>query len=673
MRAGLEATRTHNTPIGPSGADCEEVCTLSSDEHRARSGRIPELDGLRGLAVAAVVAYHAWPGTVPGGWLGVSVFFTLSGYLITGILIREHEASRASLGRFWATRARRLLPVALVSIAGVLAATAIVDPDSVRRVSGDALASIAYAQNWREAAAPGGYGAIFDTGLRPLAHMWSLSIEEQAYLLLPLLTLWLGPRRMLLVGGLAAVAGTIVWWGSPDAYYATPVRLLEVLAGAALAVWMAEGRPVRVPPVVGAVAAGLILVGVALLDESHALVSRGALPVAALSSVLVIATVLHRRVRALGARPLVWLGYRSYAIYLFHWPLLVMLNVSPWVAVAATGVLAEISHPLLEWPIRSQRIVIRRPVPVFAGATFVAVAFAGTALILAPRPATVEEIEAATAIALADVAVARVVPPDPAAPTTTLWSRSVESPSIEPFVGAPVVPEMVASEIPLPARPTVMVLGDSTAAAIEPAVSGWVGLIGGVSIDAAVDGCSPMFARAHNDRWYTNLIARPTACRTPVVAGTDLVLVVDHGVALFDHFDREADEWTDLTDPSFITEMTARYEDMIADAARAAATVVFTTPPIPWPAFGEWLDYHTGTEIQRRVNYITMVNDLAERFDDVHVLEFGAAVDADPARYSRDDGLHLDSDTGAVNAVVDLIVPRFVLIEESRPTQIRSK
>jgi Acyltransferase family len=499
--------------------------------------------------------------------------------------------------------------------------------------------------------------------------MWSLSIEEQAYLVLPLLTLWLGPRRMLLVGGMVAVAGTILWWGSPDAYFATPVRLVEVLAGAALAVWIAEGRTVSVPAVVGAAAGITILVGFAVLGESDAVVSRGALPVAALASTLVIATVLNRRVAMLRMAPIVWLGHRSYAIYLFHWPLLVLLDASPWVAVALTGVLAEVSHRLLEWPIRSRQIVIRRPVVTFVGATMVALVIAGGAFVLVPRPATDEEIATATAAALADVAVARQVGPTPTTvlPSTSLRSRVPDAkpvgvpPLVEP-VAEPVA-EPVDNRIPVPSGPTVMILGDSTANAIEPALSGWVGVIGGESIDATGSGCSPMFAQGFNERWYTNLIAEPTACRTPVGEGADLVLVFDNGVPLFDHYDRDADAWTDLTEPAFVAEMSARYEDMIGDAAVVGAVVVFTTPPTPWQAFGEWPGFHPGTEVQRRLNYITMVTELAARYEHVYVIEFGAAVDGDPERYSREDGLHLDTDTGAVNAVVDLIAPAFRPVE----------
>jgi peptidoglycan/LPS O-acetylase OafA/YrhL len=619
--------------------------------------RIPELDGLRGLAVVAVVAYHAWPATVPGGWLGVSVFFTLSGFLITGILLRDHEATGASLGRFWVTRARRLLPAALLTILAAVGATALVDPDSVRRVAGDALASIGYVQNWREAAAPGGYGAIFDTGLRPLAHMWSLSIEEQAYLVLPLLTLWLGPRRMLLAGGLVAIVATALWWGSPDAYYATPVRLLEVLAGAALAVWLAEGRTVRLPTVVPVVATALLVGGVFALGESDALVSRGALPTAALLSAVIIAALQQRSLPVLCTRSLTWLGHRSYAIYLFHWPLLVLLDAPPLVAVLLTLLLAELSHRLVEWPVRSKRVVTRRPALAFTGATLVALLGAGITIAIAPVPASDEEIAAATAAALDEAAFAarevaptttrRVVPADTLGATTTTTTTTT-------------LPDL---RIPVPPGPTVMILGDSTANALEPALTGWVDVIGGTAIDAADSGCSPMFAEDSNHRWYTNLVANPTACRDRVSAGTDVVLVIDHGVPLFDHFDRDADAWTDLTDPAFVAEMRAEYERVVADAEAADALVVFTTPPVPWPRFGEWFDWHTGTEVKRRLNYIDLISALADTHDRVHLIDVGSAVDADPDRYPRDDGIHLDAETGAVHAVVDLIAPAFRLAD----------
>lgn len=644
------AFETHDPPVGPTGADCEEVTSKPT----AKVRRIPELDGLRGLAVVAVVAYHAWPATVPGGWLGVSVFFTLSGYLITGILVRDHEPTRASLGRFWMTRARRLLPAALMTIVVVVGATALVDADSLRRVAGDALASIWYVQNWREAAAPGGYGAIFDSGLRPLAHMWSLSIEEQAYLLLPLLTLWLGPRRMLLVGGAAAAVATVVWWGSADAYYATPVRLVEVLAGASLAVWIAEGRAVRVPRALGGLAAVGLLGGIAVLSESDDLVSRGALPVAAVLSALVIAALTQYEVRALCTAPLTWLGHRSYAIYLFHWPLLVLLDAPPTVALAATVVLAELSHRLVEHPIRTQQFAPARPALAFMAATAIAVGAAGAAFTFGPQDATDAEIAAATIAALDQVPVAV----DRQIATTPTVSAEVAEvvPVTEPVDGP------FDDRIPVPPGPTFMILGESTAHAIQPALAGWLAVIGGVEIDAAEEGCSPLFSEASWERWYTRLIPDPKEpCRLPVPEGVDIVLIVDHGVPLFDHFDRDADAWTDLTDPSFADAMRVEYETLIDEAAAQGSTVVFTTPPVPWPEFGEWAGWHTGTEIQRRLNYIEIVEGLVADHDHVRLIDVGSAVDADPERFPRDDGLHLDADTGAIHAVVDLIAPAFRL------------
>ncbi|RMH68374.1 MAG: acyltransferase, partial [Actinomyces sp.] len=124
--------------------------------------------------MAAVVAYHLRPDLVPGGWLGVSIFFTLSGFLVVGLLDDERRRlGRVDLGRFWERRARRLLPAVLATIAATVLATAALAPGALDRVVGDAVAGVAYVANWRLAADPGGYGALFDGGVRPLDHLWS--------------------------------------------------------------------------------------------------------------------------------------------------------------------------------------------------------------------------------------------------------------------------------------------------------------------------------------------------------------------------------------------------------------------------------------------------------------------------------------------------------------------
>ena len=164
---------------------------------------VPALDGLRGLAVAAVVAYHAGFGWARGGFLGVSAFFTLSGYLITSLLLVEWDGTgRVSLREFWGRRFRRLLPAALAVIAGVVvAARFLADSGQLADLRGDVLAGLGYVANWRFVLDDRSYGDLF-TGPSPLQHLWSLAIEEQFYVLFPLLTVGLlriggGRRRVL--------------------------------------------------------------------------------------------------------------------------------------------------------------------------------------------------------------------------------------------------------------------------------------------------------------------------------------------------------------------------------------------------------------------------------------------------------------------------------------------
>jgi|GEM_PF-3345781 hypothetical protein len=232
---------------------------------------------------------------------------------------------------------------------------------------------------------------------------------------------------------------------------------------------MSEGRRVRVPGVVAVGAAAAIGLGVFTLSESHDLVSRGALPAAALLSAVVIATLQGTPVRALRVRPLLWLGHRSYAIYLFHWPLLVLLDAPPGLAVAVSLVLAEVSHHLVELPIRSQKVAVRRPAFTFVMATVVAVAVASVGLALGPRAVSDAEIAAATVVALADAdSAARVVVERTAAPFDA--AREIDlAPAVDtgPAVDtAPSESVPVDPRIPLPSQPTVMILGESAADAI---------------------------------------------------------------------------------------------------------------------------------------------------------------------------------------------------------------
>jgi len=197
------------------------------------------LDGLRGIAVAVVVGFHLWPSVLPGGWLGVSLFFTLSGFLIVGLVDRQLATGSFDALDFYRRRARRLFPALFLTLIGVMIAVWTVHPEAFDRVRADVLAALGYVANWRQAAEPGGYEAIFDATPRPLAHLWSLAIEEQVYLIVPALLI-VTRRPIATVIGLSAAgaAGLWFWWGDPDLYYATPVRALEVLAGAGVALWL---------------------------------------------------------------------------------------------------------------------------------------------------------------------------------------------------------------------------------------------------------------------------------------------------------------------------------------------------------------------------------------------------------------------------------------------------
>ena len=358
--------------------------------------RLPGLDGLRGLAVAWVLAFHLWPDAVRGGWLGVGLFFTLSGYLIAGLIDAEVTTTgRLRLGRFMARRVRRLLPAALVTIAATLALTALLDDQPLRIVGIDSLTAALNVFNWHASLDEAGYAGIFEAAPAPLEHFWSLAIEEQFYLVFPAaVALIRRPGRVVAAMAIIGLAGMWLWWGSTDAYVATPVRALEIAAGAGLAVAQARygvvqrlfhpltNRPRRsrvIWAVLLAVAAGLTAVTVLRLGPEHDLVFRSGPQLMALCwVVLVIAAVRDGwPARFMSWAPLRWLGLRSYAIYLFHWPVIELTDWHPVVVIAVTLGLAEASFHLLEMPVR--RGTGRRAIGVLAGAAAAVVAVSAVA------------------------------------------------------------------------------------------------------------------------------------------------------------------------------------------------------------------------------------------------------------------------------------------------------
>ena len=318
-----------------------------------------------------VLAFHLWPDAVRGGWLGVGLFFTLSGYLIAGLIDAEVTATGGlRLGRFMARRARRLLPAALVTIAATLVSTAVLDDQPLRIIGIDALTATLNVFNWHASLDEAGYAGIFAAVPEPLAHFWSLAIEEQFYLVFPAAVAWIRrPGRVVAAMAVLGLGGVWLWWGSTDAYVATPVRALEIAAGAGLALAQARfdavrrwfDRPARAdgPARVGwgvllAAAAAVTVVAVARLEPDHPAVFRGAPQLMALCWVVLVVAAVRPGLpaRVMSWPVLRWLGLRSYAIYLFHWPVIELTGWHPLAVIAVTLGAAEISFHWLEMPVR---------------------------------------------------------------------------------------------------------------------------------------------------------------------------------------------------------------------------------------------------------------------------------------------------------------------------------
>jgi len=382
---------------------------------------LPGLDGLRGIAVLAVMAFHFGVPGVAGGLLGVDVFFVLSGFLVTSLLLGELDRSGTiSLRQFWARRARRLLPGLFVLLAGICAYAAwLATGDVLGQLRGDALATLAYVANWHYIVAGQGYFVRYGAP-SPLLHTWSLAVEEQFYLVWPIAALAVGRRfgaRGLtwLAGLLGAASAALcavlsVTGASVDRlYYGTDTRAQAIMVGALLAAAMARSRSgaprhrraARAGPAWGrralalAGVAGAGVVGWALhavQGDGHFLYRGGFLVVAASAGAVVAVVATQPRsllTRALSWRPLRYTGRISYGLYLYHWPLFLVidhahtgLQGAPLLAarVAATFLLADVSLRLWERPVRTGVLLSGRralaAVPV--GAAAVVLGLVGT-------------------------------------------------------------------------------------------------------------------------------------------------------------------------------------------------------------------------------------------------------------------------------------------------------
>lgn len=354
----------------------------------SKSRYIPALDGLRAFAVLAVIAYHMRMPWAPGGLLGVTVFFVLSGYLITSLLLIEYDdTGKIDLPHFWLRRIRRLVPAIVLVIVCTAVLCTLFNHALLTKMRPDVLPSLLFFNNWWQIFHDVSYFEALGAP-SPLAHFWSLAIEEQFYLVWPVAlfaALKLGAKKgtvrnaVLVLAALSALEMALLFNPAADpsrVYYGTDTRAFSLLIGAWLAfVWPSHllgaksgvrltKRERSVLDGVGAAALAGLLLLVVFSNGFSPFLYRGGLVLCSVLTAVVIAVMVHPASvigRVAGARPLVWIGKRSYGIYLWHYPLLLLMDQggigdTPWwlylLQLAAVFGCAALSYRFVENPFR---------------------------------------------------------------------------------------------------------------------------------------------------------------------------------------------------------------------------------------------------------------------------------------------------------------------------------
>ena len=622
-------------------------------------GYQPALDGVRGIAVTLVLLFHAGFGWASGGYVGVSVFFTLSGYLITSLALVEHQASgRLGVAAFYSRRIRRLLPASLVCLAAVMIAAWADQFTGVTRLRRDLWAALLQVYNWAVLAAGDGYAEQMSraAGQRaPLDHYWSLAIEEQFYWVWPLvllLVLRLSPRRRvaavagLTVAGVVATIITATFWGPDATYFATPARLPEILVGAVLAVALHHWRRIADALSRGS-AVGLALVGLAVVGGAATLwpadggpAQHGWLPAFALASAALITAlqVASPLRRAVELAPLVVLGRISYGVYLYHWPVYTLVDERRidvgrlplfLVRAAITVAVAGVSYVLVERPIRTRRLRLKPTFAVAAGAC----AIAGAVVAFVP------DRDGDYTFVAQETRSRAAIPP------------LADGEALEPLTGTPAQPSR-------PVR--VMIIGDSTAYATGEGMVQWSAEhidVMRVTAAAAV-GCGLNATGMLPDDAYretcegirSGLLERVPTLRPDVV------------IAMVTFRDMEDRMWNPAegvltpTDDRFRQHLLDGYELITAQLLTSGADrVVWVIPPKPsLPPVGDLAPMLDDDRIEA---YRRVVRALPLSFPgDVAVADLDAWLGAQPDPPERYDGLHWTLDA-AVQVTDEFLVP----------------
>jgi peptidoglycan/LPS O-acetylase OafA/YrhL len=629
----------------------------------------PGLDGLRALALIAMLAFH--DDRLQGGFLGLTTFFTLSGFLITGLILSEFgSTNRVSLGRFFARRSRRLLPAALIGIlvaAGV--SVALRDGQTSLNFRYDALSALAEVANWRFLVSGREYANLLATP-SPLLHYWSLSVEEQFYLLLAplivaLLALARGSRKVM-AGALVtlAVLSFVDGWfmvnRSVDrAYYGTDTRALEFLIGSLLAVVMSRRTLTKVQSrtvaSIGPVVLVALAVGTVIAEVTDVGLFRGGLLLFACGSGLVVLAACEPGpVRWLCSIPvLIGLGRISYGVYIFHWPVFIWLNrartgLDPQmltvVRMTVTIGLAVVCYVLVEQPIRQRRFVKGQRTRWVAVPAAMSVAALGALVVGAAAPPLVANFapEASQAAVLREAR-----RQEQASPKTQPVASHTEDSSPERG-GAP--------------RPVkrIMIVGDSVALTLGRGIERWGAQNGVAVLNDGLNGC-PLLVGA-DVRGYWGVATRPAdMCqsdrRWPTYLAEfkpDLVLALYGAWDVYDaSFDR-GKTWVSAGMPEFDRFYRGQVEGAAEQLGATGAHVLWLTPPCFGANSGSldpdavWYDPQRVEVLARIEHEVAAENGMAIT-DIAH--DGGCPVDFG----TRPDGVHY-SDSGA-DETTDRLVP----------------
>lgn len=670
------------------------------DAPRRAMGYQPALDGLRAVSVLAVIVYHAHSLGAPGldwargGFFGVEVFFVVSGYLITTLLLEEHHRTgRVDIRQFWLRRARRLLPAVFTMLAVVAVAAALFRADTLARLRDDLPWAVFYVSNWAQIVASGGYFAALETPPL-LRHLWSLAVEEQWYLVWPLVAGWLfgrwgggGPatrsRRLALpVLGAAIVSMAlmaVLYRADADrinlVYLATFTRAGGLLLGAALAfVWRpwawpgaARGHLVALDGIgFGAVAGIGILV--VTLANGDAAVYRGGMATVSVLSAVAIAMAVHPGAHGLAAvfaHPAVAaVGRRSYGLYLWHWPLFVLLRAGEgWgrlgLAAVATVVASEACYRFVETPVRHGALgrwwAAARGAGSARGRALVTAAL--PVLLLVPvgvRMATAETVDAAQDRST-DVSFDAAAAGTDTTAATTPDATPSSAPAGDQDAGAgdatTTVP--VSTTAPPPPVRRVVIVGDSQAHSLAVNLPAGLDKVMSIS-DGSVDGCGLLetgrlqSSRGDWDKEVAECKGWPAKWGSAARSSKAEVALVMIGA--WDVFDVERpDGWYVFGTERHDAELTARLADGISALKDAGAKVALLevpcmrpidTPQSPVPLLPERGD-------DRRVAHLNELLRAAAAADPEHVtfVDGPAAWCQDPAVATdlsyRWDGVHV--------------------------------